>query len=260
MTRILSLDGDPEMLLLLSLIFEENGYEHLVTTDRYEVWPILHTELVDLFILDDMGSSIDVWEFYKLMQSDEALHGIPVILSSARIANPDATIVKNSPFDVFIIKPFDISNLLVTVKKVLQKRGKPLPTPEEVAYIAALRNQPIEKRIAALQDNDPSKRRRAVWALRPQKHPQSVTAALVNMLDDENPWVRLSVVRQLAYFEDTEATEPLRKIAAKIPLNRIESQQAMKLPQVVPWNAEASVARWAKWAIGYIMAAQKRRH
>jgi CheY-like chemotaxis protein len=260
MTRILSRGGNPEMLLLLSLILEWNGYEHLVAADSYEAWAILHTEPADLIILDSMPPDIDVWEFIGMMKTDEILRYIPLILFTARGMQVDTDFSRYSQLDALIPKPFDVSQLLTTIKDILQKHGKPLPTPEEVAYIATLRNQPIEKRIAALQDDDPSKRRRAVWALRPQKHPQSVTAALVNMLDDENPWVRLSVVRQLAYFEDTEATEPLRKIAAKIPLNRIESQQAMKLPQVVPWNAEASVARWAKWAIGYIMAAQKRRH
>ncbi len=38
MIRILSLDDEPELLELYSLIFERSGYDHTSSANRYEAW------------------------------------------------------------------------------------------------------------------------------------------------------------------------------------------------------------------------------
>lgn len=54
MTRILSLDDEPEMLALLSLILRRAGYECLGTTDEQEALSILRTQSIDLFTQEEM--------------------------------------------------------------------------------------------------------------------------------------------------------------------------------------------------------------
>jgi DNA-binding response OmpR family regulator len=53
-TRILSLDDEPEMLALLSLILRRAGYECLGTTDEQEALSILRTQSIDLFTQEEM--------------------------------------------------------------------------------------------------------------------------------------------------------------------------------------------------------------
>lgn len=258
MTRILSLDDNPDMLLLLSLILERYGYEHLFSMDSYEAWAILHTEPIDLFILDLMLPDIDPWEFIAMMKVDNILSCVPLIVLTARSTIMDEGFSGYKQVDAFITKPFFVSDFLTTVKDILQKYGKPLPTSEEVIYITTLRKQPIEKRIAALQNSDPSVRRQAVWALATRQEPkQDAIQALISALNDEDQWVRLSAVRALGYSEDRQALEPLKKLSEKVPREQIKRQRAVKPPQVVQWDAEVSVARWARGAIERIEAAHK---
>lgn len=257
MTRILSLDDNYDMQILLTLILEKEGYEHIAALDSYEAWTLLHTESIDLFILDSMLPEIDSWEFIEMMKADEILHHIPLILMSGRVMQVDKEFSGYSQLDAYITKPFEVSHLLTTVEDVLKKHGKSLPTAEKMANITALRNQHVEKRIAALTDNDPTVRRWAIWTLSYKDDNQKVTEALISLLDDESFWVRLSSVRMLAFSGNLRAVDPLKKLAENIPLERIEQQRAMKLPQIIPWDAEASIARWARWVIGQIKATTK---
>jgi len=49
MTRILSLDDDPELLQRFAVALNLAGYEHLLATQSKEALSILHNERIDLF-------------------------------------------------------------------------------------------------------------------------------------------------------------------------------------------------------------------
>jgi CheY-like chemotaxis protein len=93
-TRILSLDDDSDMLLLLNLHLEHLGYESLVTSNEQEALSILRTQSIDLFTQDVSRAGIGGWDFLRLMKSDATLKNIPVIMISAAPVSSQAQEVK----------------------------------------------------------------------------------------------------------------------------------------------------------------------
>ena len=82
MTRVLSLDDDPEMLSLLGLIFGLCGYDHMRTTNSAEALSILQREPIDLFTQDCTRPDMHGLELYRLLKVDEDMARIPVLFIS----------------------------------------------------------------------------------------------------------------------------------------------------------------------------------
>jgi DNA-binding response OmpR family regulator len=131
MTRILSLDDEPEMLKLINLILRLGGYEHVHTTSDEQALSILRNEQVDLFTQDGARPDMDGLQFYQLMKADECLRRIPVLFISAR-QRPEFAAECHATFgDHYLLKPFGPLELLATVAAALKQHGKRTPTEEE---------------------------------------------------------------------------------------------------------------------------------
>ena len=102
MTRILSLDDEPEIVGLYSLILEPKGYEHVCVSDSYEAWAMLCTESFDLFTQDLLRPDIDGWAFYDLIKADESLRDLPVMIISAKLGDKDMAL-QYAKVDAFLI-------------------------------------------------------------------------------------------------------------------------------------------------------------
>jgi two-component system alkaline phosphatase synthesis response regulator PhoP len=129
MTRILSLDDESQMLDLMRLILERDGYEFLGTTDEQEALSILRTQPVDLFTQDFMRpGGLCGAEFLRQLKSDEALRDIPVIGVSARARDARAKELELAGMDMdrdldgYIEKPFGPHELLEVIEAALRRR------------------------------------------------------------------------------------------------------------------------------------------
>ena len=152
MTRILSLDDEPQMVELLRLILERASYKHVGTTDHDTALSILRSEPIDLFTQDLMRPVMVGWEFYELMQSDEKLREIPVLIISA---NPQCIerMLSQRLYEVdgYIVKPFGPQEVLAEVQRILRLYAGPLSTDEERAR-GQVRRETILRRRAQLRD------------------------------------------------------------------------------------------------------------
>ena len=133
MTRILSLDDDPEMLNLLRVILVDSGYEFLGTTDEQEALSILRTQSVDLFTQDFMRPSLGGFEFLRQIKCEKDLSSIPVLGISGGARDARAKQLEQVGLDIdrdldgYLQKGFGLDELLGTIETILKKRGKPLP-------------------------------------------------------------------------------------------------------------------------------------
>ena len=121
MTRILSLDDEPELLNLYRIILERRGFEYITTTDCYQALDILRNEPIDLFIQDLMHPGLDGWQLLEVMRSDPRLRDIPVLVISSI-----ASVYHSLPQTECIIclkKPFSISELVDAVEQQLERHG-----------------------------------------------------------------------------------------------------------------------------------------
>jgi CheY-like chemotaxis protein len=133
MIRILCLDDDPEVVVLLSRILRPAGYEVLSTTNSHEALDILRHQPIDLITQDFMRPDIHGLEFLQIMKSDAALRDIPVLGVSARPRDGRAEEMKLAGLDLerdlagYVTKPFGPFELLVAVETALTKHGKAIP-------------------------------------------------------------------------------------------------------------------------------------
>src|ERR1700712_1721317 len=115
MRRILAVDDDNDILEVLQFILEESGYEVETLSDGHYLFDKIKAHTPDLILLDIMLGNMDGRQLCKDVKAKEETHDIPVILISASHNASTAMNQVGSP-DAFIEKPFDISELLDTIK------------------------------------------------------------------------------------------------------------------------------------------------
>jgi signal transduction histidine kinase len=133
--RILVVEDDRQILAIVSLLLEDEGYEVETASDGKQALARLHQgPRPDLIILDLMLPSLDGWEFRTIQRADPTLAGIPVLAvsadSSAKAQAIDAT--------SFLRKPFGAEDLLGRVHKILSDRVRMEARMAETERLAAL--------------------------------------------------------------------------------------------------------------------------
>lgn len=120
--RILSIEDNPQMSVLIQLIFERQGHRVMGVRKGEIGLEFLRNLNPDVLLLDLMLPDIDGWQLYRQMKSDKALSKVPVVIVSAR--NPDRDRAMGDHVvgdDRFIQKPFEVSDLVAAVDEVLAK-------------------------------------------------------------------------------------------------------------------------------------------
>ena len=117
--RILVVEDDRQILAIVSLLLEDEGYEIVTASDGRQALARLRDGATpDLIILDLMLPALDGWEFRTIQRADPELSQIPVLAvsadSSAKAAAIDAT--------SFLRKPFGAEDLLARVHKILSEQ------------------------------------------------------------------------------------------------------------------------------------------
>lgn len=129
MYRILVMEDDTDILELLQMNLQVAGYEVQTASTGMQALQRIEKECFDLALLDVMVPEMDGFEILPCMRRK----GIPVIYVTAKTALADRIKGLKSGAEDYLVKPFDMLELLVRVEKVLQ-RSRPLtPSP----YMAA---------------------------------------------------------------------------------------------------------------------------
>jgi two-component system phosphate regulon response regulator PhoB len=135
MPHILCLDDEPETLDLMCLILRHAGYEVTGATSEEDALSLLRTQSIDLFTQDFMRPGRGGIEFLRIMKSDEALRGIPVLGISAGPREFRAYQLKSAGLDIerdldgYVTKPFAALELVEAIAAALIRRSRPLPPP-----------------------------------------------------------------------------------------------------------------------------------
>lgn len=116
--KILVAEDDRAILEVVKIILEQDGYE-TVYADREEVIrKILKEEKPDLILLDIWLGGSDGGKIAKSIKSDKQSKQIPIIMISAN--NETEKITREAGADDFLLKPFNIDDLLHIVRKYLK--------------------------------------------------------------------------------------------------------------------------------------------
>lgn len=119
--RILVVEDDTAISELICMNLEVTGYEVVPVLDGNEVEGTLEKEEnFDLALLDIMLPGKDGFELLGVMKE----YGIPVIYITAKADVNSKIKGLRSGAEDYIVKPFDVLELLVRVEKVLERTGK----------------------------------------------------------------------------------------------------------------------------------------
>lgn len=116
---ILLVEDEENLQDALRLNFEMEGYDVTSVYDGAEALSTINNEYFDLIVLDVMLPEIDgitVCENIRLFNSE-----IPILILSAKNSSSDRVIGLQKGADDYLTKPFDLTELLLRVKKLINK-------------------------------------------------------------------------------------------------------------------------------------------
>ena len=120
MIRILAVDDEKPIAELLRLSLKQAGYECICAYDGIQAADLIEKETFDLILLDIMLPGIDGFELMEYIRTTQ----IPVIFLTAKNAVADRVRGLRLGAEDYMVKPFDVLELLARVEGVLRRHGK----------------------------------------------------------------------------------------------------------------------------------------
>jgi DNA-binding response OmpR family regulator len=116
--RILVVDDDPDVRLLLTLMLGTAGYEVDTAEDAYEALLSLYDTHPDLLMLDLMLPEAEGWDVIEAGRSDPETRNVPIVAMSAMFRVVNAA---GHGLQGYVPKPFDTLAMLDTLDEVLRR-------------------------------------------------------------------------------------------------------------------------------------------
>ena len=120
MIRILAVDDERPITELLRASLGRAGYQCVCAYDGIEAANLIEKEPFDLILLDIMLPGIDGFELMDYIRTTS----IPVIFLTAKNAVSDRVKGLKMGAEDYMVKPFDVLELLARVEGVLRRHGK----------------------------------------------------------------------------------------------------------------------------------------
>lgn len=118
--RILIADDEEDVVTALQFTLEKEGYECLTAYDGKEALDKAKTENPDLILLDIMMPKMNGYKVSRLLKFDEKYKHIPIIMLTARTQEKDRKVGDETGADVYVTKPFQIDDLVKTIRNKLK--------------------------------------------------------------------------------------------------------------------------------------------
>ncbi len=119
--KILIIDDESTLVELLQVNFEFEGFSVSKAADGIEGQEKIRRELPDLILLDVRMPELDGFELCRRLKEDPATRDIPVVMVSAYAQQAQVERGLAAGAAAYIKKPFDVMELVETVKKILKR-------------------------------------------------------------------------------------------------------------------------------------------
>jgi len=116
--KILIVDDDLTLTVLVKKYLEKNGYEVTAVTEAVDGLEHAMKKDPDMIILDVMMPIINGFNFCRLLKQDENKKSIPIILLTARDQIKDIEIGLEMGAEAYLVKPLNTTELLKTIKVI----------------------------------------------------------------------------------------------------------------------------------------------
>ncbi len=126
--KILIIEDDPELSMILSSYLEKHGMEVASAEDPFIGMSMLTQDKYDLLILDLTLPGMDGLEVVEKIRESS---NIPIIISSARDDITDKVIGLERGADDYMPKPYDPRELVTRIKTILRRSASPSEPKEQ---------------------------------------------------------------------------------------------------------------------------------
>lgn len=119
--KILVVDDEPDITLMLKARLEVNGYEVDVAYEGNAALEMVKRNSFDLIILDLMLPKIDGYNVCRMLKFDSKYKDIPIIIFTARTEEADKKLAEEVGADAYVTKPYVPEILLGKIKRLLNE-------------------------------------------------------------------------------------------------------------------------------------------
>jgi DNA-binding response OmpR family regulator len=116
--RILVADNDPDILRLLTINLETEGFHVVQATNGEEAWTLARHAAPDLVVLDVMMPERDGLDVLTCLKSNPHTKDIPVVLLTAKASDAEVWEGWQAGADYYITKPFILDELLHFIEQL----------------------------------------------------------------------------------------------------------------------------------------------
>lgn len=130
--KILIADDDRNIVELLRLYIEKEGYTTVTASNGKEAIETFNKSKPDLIILDVMMPEADGWQVCKEIRKTS---NVPIIMLTAKGETIDKVLGLELGADDYMVKPFETKELMARIKAVLRRsEAKEKSDNEEVVF------------------------------------------------------------------------------------------------------------------------------
>lgn len=119
---VLIADDDPDILLLISLTLERDGYDVMVARDGLTAYEAAVERLPHLVVLDMMMPGIDGCEVARRLRANDSTKDVPIVIVTAFAEESQAAMALEAGADAYVKKPFSPRELLSKTAALLLER------------------------------------------------------------------------------------------------------------------------------------------
>jgi DNA-binding NarL/FixJ family response regulator len=122
--KLLLIDDDPNLILLVKDYLEFRGYEVVTAENGREALEVLESSTPDMIICDVMMPEMDGYSLVSTIRSEPKTSWIPVLFLSAKGQSQDRVKGLNIGADVYMVKPFEPEELVAQVESSLKQASR----------------------------------------------------------------------------------------------------------------------------------------
>lgn len=122
--KLLLIDDDPNLILLVKDYLEFRGYEVVTAGNGREALGVLGSLVPDMIICDVMMPEMDGYDFVEQVRQDPGKSWIPILFLSAKGQSQDRVKGLTTGADVYMVKPFEPEELVAQVESSLKQASR----------------------------------------------------------------------------------------------------------------------------------------
>jgi two-component system phosphate regulon response regulator PhoB len=132
--KVLVVDDEPEAVELVEFNLKQAGFDVAIAADGAEALKKARGLMPSLIVLDLMLPEVDGLEVCKMLRRDSATSKVPIIMLTAKAAEIDRILGLELGADDYITKPFSPRELVLRVKRILQRGQAPDQEQERLKF------------------------------------------------------------------------------------------------------------------------------